>query len=217
MKRNTYLKEHLSFTQARVVLESEEAADGSGKTLYMKGICIEGGVRNANERVYPVNEIAKAVDTINEQIKSGHSVLGEVDHPDDLKINLDRVSHMIENMWMDGPCGYGKLKVLPTPMGTLVKTMLDSGVKLGVSSRGSGNVNDHNGHVSDFEIVTVDVVAQPSAPNAYPTAIYEGLLNMKHGHRLFDVAKEASQDNKVQRYLKTEVVKLINDLKLRGK
>ena len=103
MARNTYLKEHLSFTQARVVLESEEAADGSGKTLYMKGICIEGGVRNANERVYPVHEIAKAVDTINEQIKSGHSVLGEVDHPDDLKINLDRVSHMIENMWMDGP------------------------------------------------------------------------------------------------------------------
>jgi len=217
MARNTYLKEHLSFTQARVVLESEEAADGSGKTLYMKGICIEGGVRNANERIYPVHEIAKAVDTINEQIKTGHSVLGEVDHPDDLKINLDRVSHMIENMWMDGPCGYGKLKILPTPMGQLVKTMLDSGVKLGVSSRGSGNVNDHNGHVSDFEIVTVDVVAQPSAPNAYPTAIYEGLLNMKHGHRLFDVAKEASQDNKVQRYLKTEVVKLINDLKLRGK
>jgi len=216
MARNTYLKEHLSFTQARVVLESEEAADGSGKTLYMKGICIEGGVRNANERVYPVHEIAKAVGTINEQIKTGHSVLGEVDHPDDLKINLDRVSHMIENMWMDGPCGYGKLKILPTPMGQLVKTMLDSGVKLGVSSRGSGNVNDHNGHVSDFEIVTVDVVAQPSAPNAYPTAIYEGLLNMKHGHKLFEMAKEAGQDNKVQRYLKTEVMKLIKDLKIKG-
>jgi len=217
MARNTYLKEHLSFTQARVVLESEEAADGSGKTLYMKGICIEGGVRNANERIYPVHEISKAVDTINEQIKTGHSVLGEVDHPDDLKINLDRVSHMICNMWMEGPCGYGKLKVLPTPMGTLVKTMLDSGVKLGVSSRGSGNVNDHNGHVSDFEIVTVDVVAQPSAPNAYPTAIYEGLINMKHGHRIFEMAKEAGQDNKVQRYLKNEVLKLIKDLKIEGK
>ena len=217
MARNTYLKEHLSFTQAGIELLTEEAADGSGKTLYMKGICIEGGVRNANERVYPVNEIAKAVGTINEQIKTGHSVLGEVDHPDDLKINLDRVSHMIENMWMDGPCGYGKLKILPTPMGQLVKTMLDSGVKLGVSSRGSGNVNDHNGHVSDFEIVTVDVVAQPSAPNAYPTAIYEGLINMKHGHRMFEMAKEAGQDNKVQRYLKNEVLKLIKDLKIEGK
>jgi len=217
MARNTYLKEHLSFTQAGIELLTEEAADGSGKTLYMKGICIEGGVRNANERIYPVHEISKAVDTINEQIKTGHSVLGEVDHPDDLKINLDRVSHMICNMWMEGPCGYGKLKVLPTPMGTLVKTMLDSGVKLGVSSRGSGNVNDHNGHVSDFEIVTVDVVAQPSAPNAYPTAIYEGLINMKHGHRIFEMAKEAGQDNKVQRYLKNEVLKLIKDLKIEGK
>jgi hypothetical protein len=217
MARNTYLKEHLSFTQARVVLESEEAADGSGKTLYMKGICIEGGVRNANERVYPVHEIAKAVDTINEQIKTGHSVLGEVDHPDDLKINLDRVSHMIENMWMDGPCGYGKLKILPTPMGGLVKTMLDSGVKLGVSSRGSGNVNDANGHVSDFEIVTVDVVAQPSAPNAYPTAIYEGLLNHTGGQKILEMFKDPAKSNKAQRYVQSEVIRLIRGLKIEGK
>ena len=218
MARNTYLKEHLSFTQAGLELLSEEAQDGSGhKTLKLKGVCIEGGVKNANERVYPVDEIAKAVDTINEQIRTGHSVLGEVDHPDDLKINLDRVSHMIEKMWMDGPAGMGTLKILPTPMGELVKTMLTNGVKLGVSSRGSGNVNDHNGHVSDFEIVTVDVVAQPSAPNAYPTAIYEGLINMKHGHRIFEMAKEAGQDNKVQRYLKNEVLRLIKDLKIEGK
>ena len=212
-----YLKEHLSFTQARVELLTEEAADGSGKSLYMKGICIEGGVRNANERVYPVHEIAKAVDTINEQIKTGHSVLGEVDHPDDLKINLDRVSHMIERMWMDGPCGYGKLKILPTPMGQLVKTMLDSGVKLGVSSRGSGNVDDSNGHVSDFEIVTVDVVAQPSAPNAYPQAIYEGLLNMRGGHKILDMYKDPAKSNKAQRFLKNEITRLIKDLKIEGK
>ena len=214
MARLTYLKEHLSFTQARAEVLLEEAADGSGKNLYLKGICIEGGVRNANERVYPVNEIAKAVETINEQITTGHSVLGEVDHPDDLKINLDRVSHMIEKMWMDGPAGYGKLKILPTPMGELVKTMLTSGVKLGVSSRGSGNVNDANGHVSDFEIVTVDVVAQPSAPNAYPQAIYEGLMNMRYGHRMLDIARDAGTDNKVQRYLKSEITKLIKDLKI---
>jgi hypothetical protein len=99
-------------------------------------------------------------------------------------------------------------------MGQLVKTMLDAGVKLGVSSRGSGNVDDRTGHVSDFEIVTVDVVAQPSAPNAYPKAIYEGLMNMKYGHRLLEVAKEAGQDNKVQRYLASEVKKLIKDLKI---
>jgi hypothetical protein len=213
-----YLKEHLSFNQANIELLTEEAADGSGgKTLKLKGICIEGGVRNANERVYPVSEIANAVNTINEQIKTGHSVLGEVDHPDDLKINLDRVSHMIEKMWMEGPCGYGTLKILPTPMGELVKTMLTSGVKLGVSSRGSGNVNDSNGHVSDFEIVTVDVVAQPSAPNAYPTAIYEGLLNHRGGQRLLDMFKDPANSNKAQRVVKDEVIRLIRGLKIEGK
>ena len=204
-----YLRENLTFDAARIIVEGTE-----GKDLYMKGICIQGGVKNANERVYPVSEIEKAVQTLNEQITSGYSVLGEVDHPDDLKVNLDRVSHMITEMWMDGPNGYGKLKILPTPMGQLVKTMLESGVKLGVSSRGSGNVNEANGHVSDFEIVTVDVVAQPSAPNAYPKAIYEGLMNMKYGHKVFEMAKEAGGDNKVQRYLKSEVVKLIKDLKI---
>jgi hypothetical protein len=209
-----YLREHLNFNQAKIKILAEDAPDGSGKTLYMEGICIQGGVRNANERVYPIHEIAKAVESINKQVVDGYSVLGEVDHPEDLKINLDRVSHTIEKMWMDGPCGYGKLRVLPTPMGQLVKTMLDSGVKLGVSSRGSGNVNDGNGHVSDFEIVTVDVVAQPSAPNAYPKAIYEGLLNMKYGHKVMEIARETGKDSKVQRYLSEEVKRLIKDLKI---
>jgi hypothetical protein len=123
---------------------------------------------------------------------------------------------MITNMWMDGPNGFGKLKLLPTPMGQLVKTMLESGVKLGVSSRGSGNVNDMDGKVSDFEIVTVDVVAQPSAPNAYPKAIYEGLMNMRHGHRVLENLKsvQVGNDKGVQRYLKDEVIRLIKDLKI---
>jgi hypothetical protein len=102
-------------------------------------------------------------------------------------------------------------------MGELVKTMLQSGVKLGVSSRGSGNVDDRTGHVSDFEIVTVDVVAQPSAPNAYPTAIYEGLLNMKGGQKLLDMYKDPAQSNKAQRYVKNEVLRLIQDLHIREK
>jgi len=208
-----YLRENLTFDRASMVVES--TGEGSLKSLYMKGIFIQGGVRNANERVYPVSEIESAVNTLNEQIKEGHSVLGEVDHPDDLKINLDRVSHMITNMWMDGPNGFGKLKILPTPMGQLVSTMLESGVKLGVSSRGSGNVDDGSGRVSDFEIVTVDIVAQPSAPNAYPKAIYEGLMNMRNGHRMLDVAKDAQSNSKVQRYLKEEVTRLIRDLKIK--
>ena len=206
----TYLREHLTFDQARMVTET----DADGKDLYMKGICIQGGVKNANSRVYPVNEIQEAVSTLNEQINQGMSVLGEVDHPDDLKVNLDRVSHMVTEMWMDGPNGFGKLKVLPTPMGNLVKTMLESGVKLGVSSRGSGNVKEASGDVSEFEIVTIDVVAQPSAPDAYPTAIYEGLLNMRGGQQLLGVAAEVRENQKAQKYLKEGILRLIKDLKI---
>ncbi len=153
----TTLAEHLSYDQAKIVLESEEGSDGK-KSLHLNGICIQGDIRNANQRVYSSQEIGKAVKTLNEQIAGGYSVLGEVDHPQDLRINLDRVSHMITKMWMDGPNGYGKLKLLPTPMGQLIETMLTSGVKLGVSSRGSGEV-DSSGNVQGFEIITVDVVA----------------------------------------------------------
>ena len=210
-----YLKEHLTFDRANMVVESVSEQGSDLKTLYMKGIFIQGGVKNANERVYPVSEIENAVDTLNKQIQEGYSVLGEVDHPDDLKINLDRVSHMITSMWMDGANGFGKLKILPTPMGQLVRTMLESGVKLGVSSRGSGNVNDMDGKVSDFEIITVDIVAQPSAPNAYPKAIYESLMNMKHGHKVLEIAKDARGNKKVQSYLGEEVKRLIKELKLK--
>ena len=204
------LSEHLTFDQAKVVVESSN----EGKDLYMKGICIQGNVKNANQRVYPTFEISKAVQKISDTIAGGQSVLGAVDHPEDLKINLDRVSHMLTNMYMDGNNGYGKLKILPTPMGKLVETMLQSGVKLGVSSRGSGNVDETTGNVSDFDIITVDVVAQPSAPNAYPTPIYESLLNMKHGHKVLEVAKAVREDERAQRHLKDGVIQLIKDLKI---
>ena len=205
---NTYLRENLTFDQARIVVESE---GGDGKNLYMKGIFIQGGITNQNQRVYPVNEISRAVKTLNDQVTGGYSVLGEVDHPDDLKINLDRVSHMITEMWMDGPNGYGKLKILPTPMGNLVKTMLESGVKLGVSSRGSGEV-DSQGNVQGFEIITVDVVAQPSAPGAYPTPIYEHLMNTKGGYNSIKMAQELQGDKQAQKYLKESLLKIIGGL-----
>ena len=205
-----YLRENLTFNEARVQILHEN----DGKDLYMKGICIQGGIKNANQRVYPVQEIAKATKTLNDQITSGYSVLGEVDHPDDLKINLDRVSHMITEMWMDGPNGYGKMKILPTPMGQLVKTMLESGVKLGVSSRGSGNMSEYgSGEVSDFEIITVDVVAQPSAPGAYPTPIYEHLMNTKGGNMAKGLAAEVRNDAKAQKFLKEALTNIIKDLK----
>jgi len=207
------LQENLTFDQAGMVIESAENATG-GKDLYMKGVCIQGGVRNANQRVYPVNEIGRAVKTLNDQITGGYSVLGEVDHPEGLNINLDRVSHMITEMWMDGPNGYGKMKILPTPMGNLVKTMLEAGVKLGVSSRGSGNVSeDGNSEVSDFEIITVDCVAQPSAPGAYPTAIYEHMMNTRGGMKAYELAEAAKYDPKAQKYLKESLLTIISGLR----
>ena len=207
-----YLSEHLSFDQAGLVIESTE--DGDKKTLHLNGICIQGDIKNANQRIYPSTEIARAVKTVNEQVGAGYSCLGEVDHPADLRINLDRVSHMITKMWMEGPNGYGKLKLLPTPMGQLVQTMLESGVKLGVSSRGSGNVaEDGSGKVSDFEIITVDVVAQPSAPGAYPTPVYEHLMNNVGGMKAFNIAREVQGDPKAQKYIAESLVKIIRGLK----
>ena len=207
---NNLLVEHLSYDQAMMEMSHSD----EGKNLYLKGICIQGGVKNANQRVYPISEINRAIETLNKQVKTGYSVLGEVDHPTNLRINLDRVCHMITDMWLDGPNGFGKMKILPTPMGNLVRTMLESGVKLGVSSRGSGNVNEHDGAVSDFDIVTVDIVAQPSAPNAYPTAVYEGLMNMNGGQRILDMAKDLNQDQRVQKYLQESVRKFIDELKI---
>ena len=203
------LRENLTFDQAKIVVESAN----EGKDLFMKGIIIQGGIRNANQRVYPVSEIGRAVKTLNDQITGGYSVLGEVDHPEGLNINIDRVSHMITETWMDGDNGYGKLKILPTPMGNLVKTMLESGVKLGVSSRGSGNVReDGSGEVSDFEIITVDVVAQPSAPGAYPTPIYEHLMNARGGMKAYEFAQATREDPKAQKYLKESLINLISKL-----
>ena len=205
------LAEHLSYDQAKIVLESEEGKDGK-KSLHLNGICIQGDIRNANQRVYSSQEIGRAVKTLNEQIAGGYSVLGEVDHPQDLRINLDRVSHMITKMWMDGPNGYGKLKLLPTPMGQLVQTMLESGVKLGVSSRGSGEV-DGGGNVQGFEIITVDVVAQPSAPGAYPTPVYEHLMNNTGGYQAYRIAQEVKGDPQAQKYLAESLKKIISGLK----
>tara|TARA_B100001996_G_scaffold84291_1_gene62178 strand:+ start:164 stop:796 length:633 start_codon:yes stop_codon:yes gene_type:complete len=202
------LIETMSPTQAALVAEK----DSEGKNLYMKGIFIQGEQQNHNGRVYPLNEINNAVKTLQEKIEGGYSVLGEADHPDDLNINLDRVSHVIENIQMQGSDGIGKLKLLPTPMGNICTTLIESGVKLGVSSRGSGNVTE-NGKVSDFEIVTVDIVANPSAPQAYPDPIYEQLMNHgRKGNVLMDVARATEHDKKAQKYLKEEILRFINDL-----
>lgn len=207
------LYEYLSFDKAHVQLLEEDNKMTGGKDLCMKGIFIQGDVRNQNQRVYPVREIAKAVNSITEKLSGGQSVMGELDHPEELSINLDRVSHLITEMWMEGADGYGKLKIVPTPMGNIVKTLLQSGAKLGVSSRGSGNVGD-DGAVSEFEIITVDIVAQPSAPNAFPRTIYESLFNMKGGHNVMDTARCALTEVAAQKQLVKDIHRLIKELKV---
>ena len=212
MLNSSTLKENLSYDQAQIITETSQ----DGKNLFMQGNFVQGDKRNQNQRVYPVNEISKAVKAIQEKIESGFSVLGEADHPDDLQVNLDRVSHMIEKMWMDGQDGYGRLKLLPTPMGNICKTLLENGVKLGVSSRGSGNVTE-SGNVSDFEIQTVDIVANPSAPDAYPDPLYEQIMNSKRGNVLMDVASAVNNDKIAEQYFQKEVQKFIEKLDIRRK
>lgn len=207
------LKEEFSAHQAQCLVEGGGVSEaGKIRDLYMRGIFVQGGVKNHNQRVYPVSEIRRAVDQINECLQRGESVLGEADHPEELNINIDRVSHMITEMYMDGPNGIGKLKILPTPMGNIVRSLLESGVKLGVSSRGSGNVTE-SGDVSDFEMVTVDIVARPSAPEAYPRAVYEALNMRNRGHVIEDLARAVQHDPKAQEHLAKEVLGWFNSLK----
>jgi hypothetical protein len=201
------LYEYKTFDQANIIVEH----DSSGKTMFMNGIFIQGDVQNQNKRVYPRSQIEAAVTNIQERIKSSGGVPGELDHPEELTINLDRVSHLIESMWMNNSDGHGKLKIINTPMGNIVKTLTESGVKLGVSSRGSGNV-DNNGRVSDFEIVTVDIVAQPSAPNAYPKTIYESLFNMHGGQGVYQAAQDVVCDQRAQRDLARKLSAFIREL-----
>ena len=208
----TVLIERLSHKQANVKSRIVESEDG-GKNMFMEGIFVQGNVKNANQRVYPVSEIANAVESVQKKIDEGFPVLGECDHPPELTVNVDRVSHIIESMWMDGPNGYGKLKIVPTPMGNIIRTLIESGATLGVSSRGSGEVNP-TGEVKNFEIVTVDIVAQPSAPEAYPKAIYEGLMNMRGGYQTWQLAQNVQTDKVAQKYLSEQIIKFIKELKL---
>ena len=190
------------------LLESED-----GKDLFMQGLFIQGDVKNQNGRVYPKDEIENAVKSVKSRLGQGETVMGELDHPEELQINLDRVSHIIQDMYCDEANGFGKLKIIDTPMGNIARALLKAGAKLGVSSRGSGNVNE-SGKVSDFDIVTVDIVAQPSAPDAYPKTIYESLYNMRGGEQIFSTASALTHDKSAERHLMKQITGFINELKL---
>ena len=207
------LFEYLNPTDAKVRIFESEDADGK-KTLGMEGIFVQAEQRNQNGRVYPLNEIKKAVDEIDQRIRKGETVMGELDHPPELQINLDRVSHIIEDMWMDGNNGIGKLKLIETPMGNIATALMKAGAALGVSSRGSGNVDD-NGMVEGFECVTVDIVAQPSAPDAYPKPVYESLFNMRGGAVLHRTAAAVTHDKSAEKHLMKGLESFIRELNLK--
>lgn len=204
------LTEYIGFDNAHLNVVKESKEDGKSD-LFMKGIFIQGGVKNHNGRIYPVNEIRRAVDDVNAKIKSGLSVVGEMDHPAELQIHLGNVSHEILDMWMDGSNGLGKLKILPTTSGNVIRALLESGIKLGVSSRGSGEVG-YNGEVKDFEMLTVDIVMNPSAPNAYPKTVYESLMNMKRGQQVYDLAECMKHDQVAQKHLKKLLLSMVDEL-----
>lgn len=201
--------EHHTFDDAKIELVEDTKPNGE-KKLCMKGIFLQADVKNHNRRVYPLKEITNAVDTLNQKIKTHGPVVGEAQHPDGLEINIDRISHSISEMWMDGNNGMGKLTLLPTPLGNIIKTLLENNVKLGVSSRGSGDVDDF-GNVKDFEIITVDIVSTPSAPEAYPNTIYEKLMYANNQNEICKLAEAVSYDSSAQKYFKKEIISWMND------
>jgi len=157
---------------------TEARADGK-KDHYIKGIFLQTEQQNRNGRFYPLQIMEKEVNRYNDQyIKQGRAV-GELGHPDGPTVNLDRVSHKIVELVRDGNDFIGKAKILDTPMGAIAKSLLNDGVKLGVSSRGIGSLEEKNGikYVKDdFMLATAaDIVADPSAPNAFVEGIMEGV------------------------------------------
>lgn len=199
------LIEELTPTEAKVIAESSQ----DGKSAYLSGIFMQADIKNRNGRVYPSTEISEAVKIAQATIKERNGIMGELDHPQTLSINLDRVSHVITEMKMEGSNAVGKAKMLNTPMGNIARELINSGVALGVSSRGAGQVNESGG-VSGFQFVTVDIVAQPSAPNAYPQTVYESLEHARNGHNILDLAEAVKHDDAAQKYLKEEILKWLS-------
>lgn len=153
-----------------------EENDGT-KNYFIEGIFMESEKKNRNGRVYPRNVLMREVKRYNEEFVKSNRAMGELGHPDGPTVNLERVSHIIKELKEDGSNIIGKAKILDTPYGKIVKNLIDEGVKIGVSSRGMGslkNVDGINQVQEDFILSAVDIVADPSAPNAFVEGIMEG-------------------------------------------
>ena len=197
----TILPEH---KPVQLVEQDEKESDGF---YYLKGLFIEGEVRNHNGRVYPRDEIARAVDSVNERIAKNGPIPGELDHPEGLNVNYERISHVITEMRLEGSNGVGIMRINPEGPGKQVIGTIKIGMQPGVSSRGSGNIGP-DGRVSDFDIVTVDIVANPSALHAYPEVSIgesrEQFCDLKTG-RCQTVSEWARRDEEAQQYFRKEI------------
>lgn len=197
------LIEEFSPSESNIITESIQ-----GKDCFLSGIFMQSDIKNRNGRVYPLNEISNAVTNAQSYIKEYNGIFGELDHPQTLTINLDRISHVITDIRMEGKNAVGKAKILPTPMGQIARQLIESGVRIGVSSRGTGAVN--NGMVEGFNLVSIDMVACPSAPGAIPNAIYESLMNDVHGREVVSLSNQLQHDPKAQAYFKKEIMKFLS-------
>ena len=158
---------------------TEELNEDTGKKSYrIKGVFMQSDVKNRNGRVYPQEILAKEVAKYNKNFIKEKRAFGELGHPDGPTVNLERVSHMITDLYPDGKNFIGEAKIMATPMGEIVKNLMDEGAKLGVSSRGMGSLQSRGGTnyvKDDFYLATAaDIVADPSAPNAFVEGIMEG-------------------------------------------
>ena len=155
-----------------------EAKENGGKNYKIKGIFLQADIKNRNGRVYPMEVLEKEVVRYNKKFINEKRAYGELGHPDGPTVNLERVSHMVTELYPDGKNFIGEAKIMETPMGKIVKNIMDEGGKLGVSSRGMGSLDQKNGanYVrDDFYLATAaDIVADPSAPNAFVEGIMEG-------------------------------------------
>jgi len=199
------------FNTTETIVESV-GGDGRKKT-YLSGIFMESGVKNRNGRIYDKSEMAIQVAKINEAAARGEFVLGELDHPNGCEIKLENVSHKIIQLRTDGDKVYGKAEVIEAhPKGQILKSLLDSGVRVGVSSRGTGQVNESTGIVKNFNLVTIDAVATPSCRTAFPETIREQLEMYKRGEMINELAEAVINDQKAQKYFQEEMRRFISTL-----
>lgn len=206
--RTETLIEHVEPSTANIICEGDEAS----KQMWLSGIFMQADVKNRNNRVYPVSEMTQAVNKARDGIKENGGIFGELDHPKELTINMDRISHAIKELYIDGNNVYGKAQLLRTPMGMIAEELGRSGVRYGISSRGAGQVNESDGSVSGYVFVTADLVATPSAPGAFPKPVYEGLQNSKTGNEVLTLAESMQHDAAAQKYFQKEITKFVENV-----